>query len=100
MEYRFPFTWVSFQDDGNAPPWTGLAPGNRQSGGKRYLGCAPIGNRALATTMVAAAWTRVRTKDSFLKACYHRFAARRGEKHVIVAVAHSMLVSAHHMSTH
>jgi transposase len=46
---------------------------------------------------VVAAWTAVRTKDTFLKARYHRLAARRGKKRAIVAVAHSMLVSAYHM---
>jgi len=80
--------------------WAGLAPGNNQSGGKRYSGRTPQGNRALTTTMVAAAWTAVRSKDTFLKARYHRLAARRGKKRAIVAVAHSMLVSAYHMLNH
>jgi hypothetical protein len=43
-------------------------PDNHQSGGKRYSGPTPKGNNALTTTMVAAAWTAVRTKDTFLKA--------------------------------
>jgi transposase len=80
--------------------WAGLAPGNHQSGGKRYSGRTSKGNEALTTTMVVAAWTAVRTKDTFLKARYHRLAARRGKKRAIVAVAHSMLVSAWHMLTH
>ena len=50
--------------------------------------------------MVVAAWTAVRTRDTFLKARYHRLAARRGKRRAIVAVAHSMLVSALHMLTH
>lgn len=80
--------------------WAGLAPGNHQSGGKRYSGRTPKGNRWLTTTMVVAAWTAVRTKETFLKARYHRLAARRGKKRAIVAVAHSMLVSAWHMLTY
>jgi transposase len=80
--------------------WAGLAPGNHQSGGKRYSGRTPKGNRALTTTMVVAAWTAVRTKDTFLKARYQRLAARRGKKRALVAVAHSMLVSAWHMLTY
>jgi transposase len=77
--------------------WAGLAPGNYQSGGKRYSGRTTKGNKPLASIMVQAAWSAVRTKNTFLKARYHRLAARRGKKRAIVAVAHSMLVSAWHM---
>ena len=80
--------------------WAGLAPGNHQSGGKRYSGRTTNGNKPLASIMVQAAWSAVRTKDTFLKARYHRLAARRGKKRAIVAVAHSMLVSAWHMLTY
>ncbi len=50
--------------------------------------------------MVQAAWSAVRTKDTFLKSRYHRLAARRGKKRAVVAVAHSMLVSAWYMLTY
>jgi transposase len=80
--------------------WAGLAPGNNQSGGKRYSGRTTKGNRALSSIMVQGAWSAVRTKDTFLKSRYHRLAARRGKKRAIVAVAHSMLVSAWHMLTY
>jgi len=80
--------------------WAGLAPGNHQSGGKRYSGRTTKGNRSLCSAMVQAAWAAVRVKDTFLKARYHRLAARRGKKRAIVAIAHSMLVSAWHMLTY
>jgi transposase len=80
--------------------WAGLAPGNHQSGGKRYSGRTTKGNRSLASIMVQAAWSATRTKDTFLKSRYHRLAARRGKKRAIVAVAHSMLASAWHMLTY
>jgi len=89
-----------FPTAGHLATWAGLAPGNNESGGKRYSGRTPKGNRALTTTMVVAAWTAARSKDTFLKARYHRLAARRGKKRAIVAVAHSMLVSAWHMLTY
>lgn len=60
--------------------WAGLAPGNHESGGKRYSGRPPQGNKPLRTIMTQAAWAAVRTKDTFLKARYHRLAARRGKK--------------------
>ena len=80
--------------------WAGLAPGNHQSGGKRYSGRTTKGNKSLSSTMVQAAWGASRTKDTFLKSRYHRLAARRGKKRAIVAVAHSMLVSVWHMLTY
>jgi hypothetical protein len=78
----------------------GLAPGNHQSGGKRFSGPTTKGNKALSSIMVQAAWGASRTKDTFLKSRYHRLAARRGKKRAIVAVAHSMLVSVWHMLTY
>jgi transposase len=80
--------------------WAGLSPGNHQSGGKRYSGRTTKGNKSLASIMVQAAWPAVRTKGTFLKARYHRLAARRGKKRAIVAIAHSILVSAWHMLTY
>ena len=80
--------------------WAGLAPGNHQSGGKRYSGRTTKGNKPLGSILVQGAWSTVRNKDTFLKARYHRLAARRGKKRAIVAVAHSMLLSAWHMLTY
>jgi transposase len=77
--------------------WGGLAPGNRQSGGKRFQARINDGNRQLRRVMVQCAWAAVRTKGSYLGSLYHRLAARRGKKRAIVAVAHSMLVSFYHM---
>jgi transposase len=77
--------------------WGGLAPGNRQSGGKRFAAHINDGNRQLRRIMVQCAWAAVRTKDTYLGSLYHRLAARRGKKRAIVAVAHSMLVSFYHM---
>jgi len=84
----------------NLTAWAGLAPGNHESAGKRYSGRRRKGNQPLATTMVQAAWSAVRTKGTYLKSRYHRLAARRGKKRAIVGVARSMLVSAWHMLTY
>jgi transposase len=89
-----------FPTDKHLAAWAGLAPGNHQSGGKRYSGRTRKGNSALSTIMVQAAWSAARTKGTFLKARYHRLAPRRGKKRAIVAIAHSMLVSAWHMLTY
>lgn len=77
--------------------WAGFAPGNHQSGGKRYSGRTPKGSRAIGVTLNQAAWAASRTKDTWLKARYHRLAARRGKKRALVAIGRSMLVSIWHM---
>jgi transposase len=77
--------------------WAGLAPGSYESGGKRYSGRTTKGNKPLRAIMSQAAWAASRTKGTYLKARYHRLAARRGKKRAIVATARSMLVSAWHM---
>jgi hypothetical protein len=75
----------------------GVAPGNNESAGKRRSGKTPLGNRYLRQALVRGAHGAKRTKGSYLKAKYHRLAARRGKKRAIVAVGHSILVSAYHM---
>jgi len=77
--------------------WAGFAPGNHQSGGKRYSGRTTKGNRPIGAALNQAAWAASRTKDTFLEARYHRLAARRGKKRAIVALGRSMLVSIWHM---
>lgn len=77
--------------------WGGLAPGNRQSGGKQFSARINDGNRQLRKIMLQCAWAASHTKNTYLAALYHRLAARRGKKRAIVAVAHAMLVSFYHM---
>jgi transposase len=89
-----------YPTDKHLASWAGLSPGNRQSGGKRYSGRTRKGNRTLSSVTVQASWSATRAKGTFLKAKYHRLAARRGKKRAIVAVAHSILTSAWHMLTY
>jgi transposase len=77
--------------------WAGLAPGNRESGGKRYASKKRKGNRALCAGLVQAAQVVARSKGNYLAAQYHRLAPRRGKKKALIAVAHSILVIAYHM---
>ena len=77
--------------------WAGFAPGNHQSGGKRYSGRTTKGNRPIGAALNQAAWAASRTKGSFLKARYHRLATRRGKKRAIVAIGRSILVSIWYM---
>jgi transposase len=86
-----------FASDKHLASWAGVAPGNNESAGKRRSGKTPPGNRHLRKGLVQGAQGAKRKKGSYLKAKYHRVAARRGKKRATVAVGHSMLVSAYHM---
>ncbi len=88
---------AQFPSAAHLAAWAGLAPGNNESAGKRFSGRTRQGNKTLRAILVQVAWSAVRTKNTFLKARYHRLARRRGKKRAIVAIAHSILVSLWHM---
>jgi transposase len=77
--------------------WSGVAPGNDESAGKQRSGKTRPGNQALRTGLTQLAHAAARTKGTYLSALYHRLATRRGKKRAIIAVAHSIVVSAFHM---
>lgn len=77
--------------------WAGLAPANNESAGKRKSGKIREGNQSLRTGMTEAAHAATRKRNSYPAAQYHRLAARRGKKRAMIAVAHSLLISAYHM---
>jgi transposase len=77
--------------------WAGMAPGNDESGGKRRSGKTPKGNKWLRRTLTQAAWAATKRKGGYLAAQYRQLAARRGKKRAIVALGHTILVSAYHM---
>ncbi len=72
--------------------WGGVCPGNNESAGKRKSGKAPKANRWLRRALGEAAWAASRTKKTYLRAQFHRIAARRGKKRAIVALSHTLLV--------
>jgi transposase len=77
--------------------WAGVAPGNRQSGGKRLKACTTKGNARLRAALAEVVWVISHMKDNYLSAQYHRLARRIGKKKAIVAVSHSLLVIIYHM---
>lgn len=77
--------------------WAGLAPGNRQSGGKRLSSRITDGNPYLRSVLTQVAWAVSHTKDNYLSAQYHRLVRRLGKKKAIVALAHSILVIIYHV---
>jgi transposase len=81
-----------FPEAAHLASWAGMCSGNRQSGGKRYSGRAPKGNRWLRTTLVQVAWAASHTKGTYFAAHYRRLAGRRGKKRALVALGHTILV--------
>jgi transposase len=71
--------------------WAKVAPGNRESAGKRLSGKTGKGNRWLRTSLVQAAHGAVKVKGSALAAYYRRLAKRMSGKKAMMAVAHKIL---------
>jgi transposase len=80
-----------FPTAGHLVSWAGLCPGLNETGGKNRPSRLRKGPPALKRVMVQAAWSAVRTKDSYFRALYYRLKARRGPQKAIVAVAAAML---------
>ena len=77
--------------------WADMCPRNDESAGKRRSTRTRKGSPWLKTTLVTAAWSAIKVKDSYLAAQFQRLKARRGAKKAILAVAASMLTAIYHM---
>jgi transposase len=86
-----------FPTEAHLASWAKLSPGNNESAGKRYSGRTGHGNRWLRTSLVQAAHSAIKVKDTYLRSFYHRLAGRRGAKRAIVAVAHRILTVVYYM---
>jgi transposase len=86
-----------FPSHAHLASWAGMSPGNNESAGKRKSGRTTKGNKSLRSTLVLAAKSAAKTKDTYLSSQYHRIAARRGSNRATVAVGHTMLVIAYHI---
>ena len=71
--------------------YVGLAPGQRESAGKRRdLGITHTGSPILRWTLHQAAWQLVR-RDPYWRDVFEKLAARRGKKKAITAIARRLL---------
>jgi transposase len=75
--------------------WSGVAPGNNESAGKRKRAPAMKGNPHIKTALVEAAWSATRTKRSEFEDRYQRLAPRIRHKRAIVATAHLLALRVH-----
>lgn len=86
-----------FPTVGHLISWAGLCPRNDESAGKRRSTRLRMGAPWLKTTLVQAAWSATRAKNTYLRAQFHRIKSRRGPKKAIMAVAASILTAAYIM---
>ena len=86
-----------FPSAGDLASWTGVAPGNHESAGKRRKVGTPPGNRWLRRALIEAARAAARTKGSYFGAQYRQIARRRGPNKAAVAVAHSLIELVWHL---
>jgi len=86
-----------FPTDHHLASWAGMCPGNNESAGKRKSGKTTKGSRYLRAALVQAAWAASHQKGTYLAAQYKRLVKRMGKKKALVAVGHSILVSAYHV---
>jgi transposase len=86
-----------FPSSAHVASWAAVCPGNNESAGKRYSGKTRKGNVWLRRTLCEVAWAASHTKGTYFSAQFHRLSARRGQKRALVAVAHSILVTAYQM---
>jgi transposase len=76
----------------NFSSWTGLAPGNNESAGKKKRAPALKGNPHIKTALVEAAWAASRTQESEFEDRYQRLKPRIGPKRAIIATAHTLAI--------
>lgn len=86
-----------FPTAGHLAAWAGVAPASHESAGKRRPAGTRHGSRHLREALIEAAHAAARAKGTFLSARYSRIVRRRGPNKAAVAIAHSILVAAHHM---
>jgi len=71
---------LRFPTAGHLCRWAGVAPGNHESGGKRYSGRTTKGNRTLKSTLVQCAYAAIRTKGSFFQGALPSLGCSSGQE--------------------
>jgi transposase len=79
-----------FPSDSHFSSWSGVAPGNNESAGKRKRAPALRGNPHMKTALVESAWSASRTRHTEFEDRYQRLQPRIGHKRAILAVAHTL----------
>jgi transposase len=89
-----------FPTERHLAAWTGVSPGNNESGGKSRPTSKRKGNVHLTTTLVQAALGAIKKRGSYYKDKYWRLRSRRGAMRAMVAIAHKLLIAAYEVLCH
>ncbi len=81
-----------FPAEANFSSWSGVAPANNESAGKRKRAPTLHGNPHIKTALVESAWSASRTKESEFEQRYQRLKPRIGHKRAIVAGARILAI--------
>jgi transposase len=81
-----------FPAQANFSSWSGVAPGNNESAGKRKRAPALRGNPHIKAALVESAWSASRTNESEFQQRYQRLKSRIGHKRAIVAGARVLAI--------
>jgi transposase len=76
-----------FPSEAHFSSWSGVAPANNESAGKRKRAPTMRGNPHIKTALVESAWSASRTKDSEFQERYQRLKPKIGHKRAMVAGA-------------
>lgn len=82
-----------FRNQHSFSNWSGTAPGNNDSAGKRKSGKSTHGNKTLKSTLTQCAQSAVKNKSTYFSAQYARLAPHRGKNRATLAVAHSLAIA-------
>ena len=77
---------VHFGNAKRAASWSGMAPGNNESGGKRFSGRSRKGNKTLRRTYCEATQAAIKTKGTTLRSKYESLMCRLGFKRAVFAI--------------
>lgn len=86
-----------FRTHGHLISWARLCPRLDESAGKVHSKRTLKGAVWVKTLLIQAAWSAIKSKDSYLRAQFLRLRARRGSKKAIVAVAASILTAVYYV---
>lgn len=81
-----------FPTAANFSSWSGVAPGNNESAGKRKRAQALKGNPHIKTAVVEAAWSASRTKRSEFEDRYQGRKQRMEHKRALASTAHTLAI--------
>jgi transposase len=84
-----------FPTSAHVSSWAGLCPGTQESAGKKHDTSTTKGNRYLRRALLQGAWAATNTKESYLRAFFHRIKSRKQWGKAITAVAHKLLIIAY-----